>query len=240
MSCGRNDLVRVRLVGNAWVCSVAGFVLRSVGLRVVMHRCAGFRGAGRRSKVPEVCGGRRRRRRPGRARAPGRRRRSAAFARRAVGRRRRVVPPAFRARPRKAGVSGSSLRSGGTHGGPCGRAGAAELAELPPCVRAAWCGGSSRPEGTPAPRRPTHGPADTRDPPPPLGAVAPRRAAGGAVTGRRPPRKATDGALSRCQGPGGLSGLGRRVRPADGRTAILDRIRAPRLTQRGSVAYWNA
>src|SRR5690606_19850531 len=76
------------------------------------------------------------------------------------------VPPAFRARPRKAGVSGSSLRSGGTHGGPCGGSGRDTLFVAPrAAVRHGAEGRPGRRE-LPLPADPTHGPAVARDPPP--------------------------------------------------------------------------
>lgn len=186
--------------------------------------------------------GRGRRRRPGRARAPGRRRRSAAFARRRGSRGRCSS---------SAGLSRSPSKAGARAGGPSGRAaltvgravvrGATRFSSRPgpPCgmVRRVV-----RPEGPPA-TPPTH-PRTRSCPrsPGPSGSGG-RGCGGGApavVTGRWPPRSGRNGVLSRCQGRAGLRALGWRVRPADGRTAILDRIRAPRLTQCGSVAYWNA
>lgn len=115
----------------------------------------------------------------------------------------RAVRPADRAaganRPRpttsctRGGLSGRSLRSGGSHGGPCGRAGWRSGAESPRAgVRH---GAEGRPAGGTSlrPRRPTHGPADRDGAPGPSGS-------GGRGSGGRSPRAVTRTCLPEAAG----------------------------------------
>src|SRR5690606_9123532 len=152
LSCGRNDLVGVH------VCT--GTRARFGGRWVVMQRCAGFGLVVLVVLVVLVLVGGAQHLHGGGEAAGGAR-----------------VPPAFRARPRKAGVSGSSLRSGGTHGGPCGGSGCDTLFVAP---RAAVRHGA---EGRPG-RRELPLPAD---PPtdPQLPAIPHPSGSGGPPAGRR-------------------------------------------------------